>query len=68
MTILFKNMQRKTTGIIGSVVKEETMIFTGSGKHFFYFTGERLPAGKYFYTIESPLGTVIVKQSLLIVK
>ncbi len=42
--------------------------FAGSGKHFFYFTGERLPTGKYFYTIESPLGAVIVKQSLLIVK
>jgi hypothetical protein len=42
--------------------------FAGTGKHFFYFTGTQLPAGKYFYTIESPLGAIIVRQSLLIVK
>ncbi|MEP7234942.1 MAG: T9SS type A sorting domain-containing protein [Ignavibacteriota bacterium] len=53
---------------IGKIVFKEKQEFSGAGQHFFYFTGERLPAGKYFYTIESPLGKVIVKQSLLIVK
>jgi hypothetical protein len=52
----------------GKEVFDETQSFVGSGKHFFYFTGKQLPAGKYFYAIESPLGVVIVKQSLLIVK
>ena len=46
----------------------DDMEITGAGKHFFYFTGEQLPSGKYFYTIESPFGVVIVRQSLLIVK
>ncbi len=52
----------------GRKVYTDVQNFYGSGSHFFYFTGEQLPAGKYFYTIESPLGAVIVKQSLLIVK
>ena len=54
--------------VSGKVVFTDAQEFSGAGKHFFYFTGEQLPAGKYFYTIESPLGAVIVKQSLLLVK
>ena len=52
----------------GKLVYQDVQTFAGSGKHFFYFTGEQLPSGKYFYTIESPIGAVIVKKSLLIVK
>lgn len=52
----------------GRIVFKDVQTFSGSGKHFFYFTGEQLPSGKYFYTIESPVGAVIVKQSLLIVR
>ncbi len=54
--------------VTGKVVFKEIQSFSGSGKHFFYFTGERLPAGKYFYTIESPLGNKIVEKTMLIVK
>jgi hypothetical protein len=54
--------------VSGKVVFTDAQEFAGAGKHYFYFTGTQLPAGKYFYTIESPLGVVIVKQSLLIVK
>ena len=52
----------------GKLVYQDVQTFAGAGKHFFYFTGEQLPSGKYFYTIESPIGAVIVKKSLLIVK
>jgi hypothetical protein len=52
----------------GKVIYTDAQDFVGIGKHFFYFTGEQLPSGKYFYTIESPLGVTIIKQSLLIVK
>lgn len=52
----------------GKTVYQDVQEFAGSGKHFFYFTGEQLPSGKYFYTIESPIGTVIMNKSLLIVK
>ena len=52
----------------GKVVHSEISSFAGSGSHFFYFTAKDLPAGKYFYTIESPLGVTIVKRNLLVVK
>ena len=52
----------------GNLVHTETNTFSGTGRHFFYFTGEDLPSGKYFYTIESPIGAIIVKRNLLIVK
>lgn len=52
----------------GQIVTTETMEVTTVGKHFFYFSGATLPAGSYYYTIESPLGVAKVKRSLLIVK
>lgn len=38
------------------------------GKHFFFFTGDNLPAGTYYYSIESPKGVLIVQRTMLIVK
>lgn len=58
-------MERKNSG---RTVFTEAQEFSEAGKHFFFFTGEQLQAGKYFYTIESPLGDVIVEKSLWIVK
>ncbi len=52
----------------GKAVYSETQTFAGSGKHYFYFTGQDLPSGTYYYTIESPLGRAIVRRQLLIVK
>ena len=52
---------------VGQEILTESMEVT-KGKHFFFFTGEALPQGRYFYTIQSPVGKVIVKRSLLIVK
>ena len=52
----------------GKVVHTETESFDGAGKHFFYFNGKDVPTGTYYYTIESPIGVLIVKQTLLIVK
>lgn len=51
----------------GQEILRESMEVT-KGKHFFFFTGETLPQGRYFYTIQSPRGRVIVQRSLLIVK
>jgi hypothetical protein len=52
----------------GKAIHTETMSFSGSGKHFFYFTASELPAATYYYTIESPLGVKIVARKLLVVK
>ena len=52
----------------GQNVLTDDMDVLGSGQHFFYFTGDKLPAGKYFYTIEFPKGVVIATKSMLIVK
>ncbi len=52
----------------GKLIHTETENFNSTGTHFFFFTGEQLPSGRYFYTIESPLGNVIVNRTLLIVK
>jgi hypothetical protein len=52
----------------GKKVFTETMNATYAGKHFFYFTGDKLPTGTYYYTIEFPKGVVIVSKTMLIVK
>lgn len=52
----------------GKEITTETMAFETSGKHFFFFTGERLPPGSYFYRIEFPKGNVIVSKQMLLVK
>lgn len=52
----------------GHTVYTDRMALAQGGKHAFNFSGEQLPAGKYFYTIESPMGHTIVSRSLLIVK
>jgi hypothetical protein len=39
------------------------------GKHVFYFTGEALPAGTYYYEIEFPKGKhVVAKRTMILVK
>jgi hypothetical protein len=52
----------------GKIIYTDISTFAGSGRHFFFFTGKDLPAGKYFYSIESPLGVTIVERTLLIVR
>jgi hypothetical protein len=52
----------------GKNVFTETLNATYAGKHFFYFTGDKLPAGTYYYTIEFPRGVVIASKTMLIVK
>jgi hypothetical protein len=42
--------------------------FLTPGKHFFYFTAEQIPSGTYYYGIESPLGSVIVNKTMIVVK
>ncbi len=39
-----------------------------AGTHFFYFSGQTLPAGIYYYKVEYPLGEVIVNKTILLVK
>jgi len=52
----------------GKIIHSKTQQLAGGGKHSFHFSGSHLPSGKYYYTIESPLGAVIVKRTLLLVK
>jgi hypothetical protein len=52
----------------GKKVFTETMNATYAGTHFFYVTGDKLPTGTYYYTVEFPKGVVIVSKTMLIVK
>jgi photosystem II stability/assembly factor-like uncharacterized protein len=54
--------------ITGRSILQEEQPVSYAGKHFFYFTGERLPAGRYFYEIEFPKGEVIVSRTMLLAK
>jgi hypothetical protein len=56
------------TNEAGQKVLNESMEAAYAGQHFFYFSGESLPAGKYFYQIEFPQGVVIVNRTMVIVK
>lgn len=52
----------------GNVILTEDQDVTYNGTHFFYFTGNDLPSGTYYYQIEFPKGVVIVNRSMLLVK
>lgn len=53
----------------GKVVLTDDLVITDAGKHFFYFTGEQLPAGTYYYRIEFPKDErVIVQRAMILVK
>jgi hypothetical protein len=52
----------------GQLVFHEAQEITAKGRHAFYFSGERLPTGKYYYRIESPKGVPVVERTMLIVK
>jgi hypothetical protein len=55
--------------VSGKLVHSETEMFSGAGKHFFFFTGKELPTGTYYYQIHFPKGKqVIVSRTMLIVK
>jgi hypothetical protein len=56
------------TNETGQRVVADEMDASSAGRHFFYFTGALLPAGKYFYEIRTSDGGIVVKHSLLIVK
>ncbi len=72
-TIPFETSQTGTASIrivdqTGHEVLKDNMDATYAGKHFFYFTGDKLPAGTYYYQIEFPQGVVIVNRTMLLVK
>jgi hypothetical protein len=52
----------------GAIVFSQQQEITAKGRHAFYFSGESLPSGTYFYRIESPRGVMIVEKTMLIVK
>jgi hypothetical protein len=52
----------------GGVVFTQEQEIAGKGRHAFYFSGEYLPAGTYYYRIESPRGFSIVEKTMLIVR
>ncbi len=52
----------------GKQIVVDMMDVLGAGKHFFYLSGARLPAGKYFYQIEFPQGNIIVSRTMMIIK
>jgi hypothetical protein len=53
----------------GKLVLTEEMEVDAAGKRFFYFTGEDLPAGTYYYEIEFPKGKqVVAKRTMILVK
>ena len=62
------NAKITITDAKGVKVCDETENLLGSGKHFFYFTADRLPSGTYYYQIEFPQGVVIVSKTIVIVK
>ena len=72
-TIPFETSQTGTASIrivdqTGHEVLKDNMDATYAGKHFFYFTGDKLPAGTYYYQIEFPQGVVIVNRTMLLIK
>lgn len=58
----------RITDEAGKLVSTERMDVIGAGRHFFYFSADRLPAGTYFYQIEFPKGKVIVTTNMVVVK
>jgi hypothetical protein len=53
----------------GNQVLTEEMEVNEAGKHFFFFTGEALPSGTYYYEIEFPKGKqVVAKRTMILVK
>jgi hypothetical protein len=54
--------------VTGKEVLKDAEEVTYAGTHFFYFTGDKLPAGTYYYQIQFPLGVVIQNKTMLIVK
>lgn len=53
----------------GKTVLTEEMEVTAPGKRFFYFTGDALPSGTYYYEIEFPKGKqVVAKRTMILVK
>lgn len=52
----------------GKLVLKDNEEVSYAGRHFFYFSAEKLSAGTYYYTIEFPKGVVIEKRTMLVVK
>jgi flagellar hook assembly protein FlgD len=56
------------TDASGRVVHSSEKAITTPGLNSFEFSGEQLPAGTYYYRIESPKGVTIVEKTMLLVK